>query len=504
MRRPTLGSVLCAVALAAASSVPIFTSTAGAVVTNTCTTGGAGISQYPNDPGGQSAIRVACTFTTATATASTFWKVEDSPEAVWHPGAGRTVAETSATANTVTSTAGHFSATADLNHPISGLGIPPRAFIVSVSGTTATLNVSGVVAHAAATLVVENSDARSVADATFSGSVVTSATAHFTAADIGRVITGTQIPHGTTITARTATTATLSHASVACAAPALAADCKVVSIDPVPTLTSARQVDDATASGAVLTSAQAGFRPTDVNLAVTGTGVPAGDFITSVSGNTATLNAAPTLGTNKVVTIGQPNAAAPANGDQAAQLNAELALSPHLVQGSAPCSANAVQGFGESGKWQNPGSFNTTALGSSTDASLKGPVVGQVLFPTSVISFAAYIVKVNAGVTGESQTLAHYDIVFPLLPTSLAACPSPSTAGTGSSFTFDATTAAQGAIASGVGAPTTNVLRALLDDVTGTSKTTSVFFHNVPTGAAFATVTCTEANPGVVDFGCGS
>lgn len=504
MRRPKFGSVLCAVAIATASAVPLFAAPAGAAVTNTCTTGGAGISQYPNDPGGQSSLRVSCTFTTATATSSTFWKVEESPEVVWHPGAGRTVVETSTTTNTVTSAAGHFSATADLNHPISGLGIPGRAFIISVSGTTATLNVSGVVAHAGATLIVENSDARSVADATFSGSTVTSPTAHFTAADIGKVITGTQIQHATTITAQTGGAATLSKPSTTCSAPALAADCKIVSLDPKTTLTTARQVDDATASGAVLTSAQAGFGATDVNLAVTGTGVPAGDFIKSVSGNTATLNVAPTLGTNKVVTIGQPNAAAPANGDQAAQLNAELALSPHLVQGQPNCALNSVQGFAESGKWENPGAFNGTALGSSTDASIKGPVVGQILYPTSVISFAAYVVKVKAAVSGESQTLAHYDVVFPLLPTSIAACPSPSTAGTGSSFAFNATTAAIGGIATGVGAPTTNVLRAFLDDITGTSKTTSIFFHNLPTGAPFVSVSCTEANPGIVDFGCGN
>jgi hypothetical protein len=269
-------------------------------------------------------------------------------------------------------------------------------------------------------------------------------------------------------------------------------------------LTTARQVDDATASGAVLTSAQAVFGPTDINLAVTGTGVPAGDYIKSVSGNTATLNVAPTLGTNKVVTIGQPSATAPANGDQAAQLNAELSLNPHLVQGSAACTTNSVQGFGESGKWENPGSFVAGALGSSTDTTIKGSVVGQILFPTSVISFAAYVVKVKAAVSGESQTLAHYDIVFPLLPTSLAACPTPSTAGTGSSFTFDATTAAQGALTTGVGAPTTGLLRGLLDDVTTATKATNIYFHNAVAGAPFATVSCTEKNPGIVDFGCGN
>ncbi len=124
------------------------------------------------------------------------------------------------------------------------------------------------------------------------------------------------------------------------------------------------------------------------------------------------------------------------------------------------------------------------------------------MFPTSVVSFAAYVVNVKASVAGESQTAAHSDIVFPLLPTALASCST--AAGDGSSFLFMATTAHQGALATGVGTPTTAQVRVLRDDLTGATLATHVYLHTAKTGAPLVTATCTMANPGAIDFGCGN
>jgi hypothetical protein len=56
---------------------------AGAV-TNACTNG-----MFPNQPGSNSALSIACTLTTATGGAGNAYSIEDFPEAVWHRGAAR-------------------------------------------------------------------------------------------------------------------------------------------------------------------------------------------------------------------------------------------------------------------------------------------------------------------------------------------------------------------------------------------------------------------------------
>src|SRR5207249_2966443 len=148
---------LVAAALGVASIA--FALPAGAV-TNSCAAPG-GISQFPNAPAGQSTLQVSCTLTTATATSSLFQKVEDSPQAVWHFGAGRQVTgNTTSGSPTITLTSGNFFAT-DVNHGISGFSasaslnggtgnvaltnsaLPATAFIKSVTNaTTAVLNIN--------------------------------------------------------------------------------------------------------------------------------------------------------------------------------------------------------------------------------------------------------------------------------------------------------------------------------------------------------------------------
>ncbi len=218
-KRSFVGLVAAALAVATiALAAP-----AGAAVSNACASPG-GISQFPNAPAGQSTLQVSCTFTTATAIANPFFKVEDSPQAAWHFGAGRQVTgNTTSGSTTITLTAGSVFAT-DVNHGISGFSasvslnggtgttavansaLPAGAYIVSVTNaTTAVLNVAATATGTAKKWTIENSDSRTFKDAvTTSGSgTVTSATANFTAADVGRTITGTNMKHGAKITART-------------------------------------------------------------------------------------------------------------------------------------------------------------------------------------------------------------------------------------------------------------------------------------------------------------
>src|SRR5438105_328183 len=210
-------SLLLLVAAMLAASSLVIASPAGAIA-NACT-----VNEFGNLPAGQSELKVNCTLTSASASVGLWNKVEDFSsgtgatgvaEAVWHVGAGRKVVTTAATvapSKVITAGAGHFAAS-DVNSVITGTGVPARAFIVAVTATTATLNVAtaGGGIASGTTLVVENGDGRSVTDATFSTTTITSTTAHFckpalgncgTHTDIGRHITGTQIPHGATITA---------------------------------------------------------------------------------------------------------------------------------------------------------------------------------------------------------------------------------------------------------------------------------------------------------------
>jgi hypothetical protein len=355
-----------------------------------------------------------------------------------------------------------------------------------------------------AVLTIENGTGRSAAGSTTSGSkTVTSPTANFVAGDAGRGISATAIPHGDTIATVTNSTTVV----MAVAASATAAN-KKISIADSPTLTSARQLKDAhtTNLSVTVTSATAVFGPTDVGLPVTGAGIPAGDWVaTAPNATTITLQVAATATSSAaVLTIGAPNSGAVLNGEAVAQLSSKLSLDPTAfggaVDGVPPCSANVLNASSLSGYWNNPGSY-ASALGSSTDVLIKGPTVGQILYPTSVISFAGYVTQVKAGTTGESQALAHYDIVLPQLLTGSVVCPAPSTVGVASVFRFDATSVNQGK--TGVGS-----LRDLNDFPAGTTtKTTTAYVHVIHVGSPTlftGSTACVETYPGSAAFTCGN
>ena len=71
--------------------------------------------------------------------------------------------------------------------------------------------------------------------------------------------------------------------------------------------------------------------------------------------------------------------------------------------------------------------------------TVPGPIIGQIVYFTgSGFDFGGYVVKVNAGTSGESDAAAHFDIYLPQLLTGIAVCPN--TAGVASTFSFNAAT----------------------------------------------------------------
>jgi len=503
-------------------------SPAGAVANSCATAGSQGIAMYPNTPAGQSNLKVSCTLTTPTAFGSQFYKTEDFPQAQWHLGAGRIVTgNTTSGSATITLTAGHFSA-ADVNHPISGFGssvslnggatpaaaltasgLPAGVFIKTfTNATTAVLSKAATGTFTARKWTIENSSSRTVTDAstTLSSGTVTSASANFQASDVGRTITGTNMAHGAKITARASATSV----TVAPVATATGTN-QQLSIGPPATETTARTVHDAhtTSGSTTLTSASAGFTASDVDLPVVGTGIPAGDYIKTVTNaTTVVLNAAATATSTTVsLVIGQPSATAPGNGDTALNLGAELDLNPTIVAGSDACTTNTTEGFVITGTWLNPGSFVSSAFGSSTDSSLNKPVVGEFAVPTAVVTFSGFVEQVPASTAGESQTAAHYDIIFPLLPTGIAIC-STGTAGIAASFQFLGVGHSQSQnLPTNVGPPSSAQIRAL-KDITTASVSSTAFLHiranNTSTTDTFTfSKACVEQYPGISDFGCG-
>jgi hypothetical protein len=114
--------------------------------------------------------------------------------------------------------------------------------------------------------------------------------------------------------------------------------------------------------------------------------------------------------------IGQPGADAPVAGNTTASLGAEINLNPTLVPTQDDCVKNTFEGFFIAGTWMNPGFYAGGALiGNPTLVS-----VGQIAYPTSLLSFAAYVRPQRTG--DGLQAGAHFEFVFPSLPTTIAVC----------------------------------------------------------------------------------
>jgi hypothetical protein len=496
---------------------------AGADGNNSCK-----FDMFPTAPGGSSELAAGCFLTSAVGAAGNKYVIEDYPQAVWHSGAGRLITTTAATASgkNITSSTGHFTV-ADVNNQVTGTNIASNSFIVSVAGSVATLNnaVTGTVALGAS-LRVQSNDARTLVDATFSGSTMTSATGHFckptisgcgTKNDVGKTVSGTQVAHFTTIASVTDSShVQLSATSLACPSGVSAANCQQVSLgfpQTAPPATARLLRDITVSSGNTLCSAAAAFQASDVNLAVlTTTGANPGGtqhWITAVAAagtspctatqTKATLNTGGlTNGTLQSYVLGQPASDAPSNGTTVGDLISELSVNPALAPGLPACSTSNLTGSALGAYWNNPGSFNTAALGQPSGVTVPGPIIGQIVYFTgSGFDFGGYVVNVKAGTAGESDASAHFDIYLPSLLTGVAVCPN--TAGVASTFRFNAAT---------VGSQTTGSpgsVRSVTDYASGSHSGVAYehIFKATTLQLTVASTPCAIAYPPTNGYNCG-
>lgn len=421
-------------AAAALAATVIVAAPAGAVLSNACKEG-----MFLAAAGNSGGLEVACTFTSAGIVASNgSLLIHDYPTAVWNSGAARQVNVNDATAGSFTITSapavGQVGITAsDIDHSIEGPGIAAGDFVKSVSGTTVTLALKTVAGGGTGkTVLIANSRARAVLDgATFAGTgKVTSATANFAAGDVGMRLSGGSLPDGATIASVTPP----STAMLACTGCIPAGFGSVqngsslpITMEPPSAPTSNRFVTDALFTAAsTITSTTAKFAASDLGLAVSGTGVPAGTHITATAsgGGSATVSPAtlPVSGTQHSITVGVPVRTAPVSGEVAGELGIQLTVNPALSPTSPPCSAKKVSAFEINNLWQNPGTYDTSV--SSTDFSgslLPGTSTAQMLFKTSATNFAGFLVQ-NVTVTGTTATTTGYAISYPFLPIGAGVC----------------------------------------------------------------------------------
>jgi hypothetical protein len=438
----------------------------------------------------------------------------DFPTAIWHNGAAKTVsASTTNASKTLTAANGRFTSV-DVNRTVSGAGIQPYTFITAVaSATSVTLSRNATATASAVSVKVDNSNARSVNDgvttstnlANQNKNQVISAMANFNANDVGKSISGTNIPAGATISS------VVNQFKVTISADAIATQNAgaVITIGASQVVTSTREINDGVVAGnaattgrKVITSASAKFATSDIGLPVYGTCIPAGAYIVSVvpAFGTATLNAdvsgCGTTGlSGRRIVIGDPTVTAPADGNGMATLASSLILNPTLVVGTPACSTNTVYGTSLSGSWYNPGAYLTAVRPAAA-------TIGQIAFRTAVVNFAGYVIQVNANTANDPQTAAHFDISFPSLPTGLAACPN---TGTSSSVSFSGSTDSSSNVATGVGRPSTP-LRGLGRPASA-EVTSSAYFTAGANGTSPAqqfSGTCVVKQVATFGFPCGN
>jgi hypothetical protein len=118
---------------------------------------------------------------------------------------------------TLTSATAAFTS-ADVGNPITGTNIPAATTISGyTSATSVTLSQNATGSGSPTTFKIYGDGNRTVIDAvtTHGSTTLTSATAYFTAADVGRPVTGTTLSAGTTIiSVQSATSATISAAAI--------------------------------------------------------------------------------------------------------------------------------------------------------------------------------------------------------------------------------------------------------------------------------------------------
>jgi len=531
------------VAIATAGVIPLFAAPAGAA--NTCNGVGVAGGEFPNTPGAQSQWKIDCTTNAGTKVDNIV--VADAGNAYWHRGAARSV--------TVTPTAGPsanitFAASAitasDLRRPISGGCIAGGAFIRTIVSTTvATLSkANGTTGCAAVSATVEHTNSRVLQDASCTASpagVITSASGVFTATDIGKSVSGGPFKIGSRISAVTATTATVKLAAsgapgnAACTAPdtiTIGAATYTPSTAAAPAWNTDPMSVDMTNSaangqafscvGSVMTETAAAIAAGQ-NFSTAYAKLPVvfkvGAITTvrsvlSASTTAFTLNAACPAGVTATageVAIGKPGANAPKTGNSFASLSAELNLNPVLVATQDDCSLNTFEGFQVIGTWNNPMNSLGTLSGYTTTAVLGAPVLvstGQVLYPTAVVSFAAYIrPQRTGGLAGGLPAGSHFEFVFPSLPTTLAVCLTAGNPANGTALAFGlapTTLSTSPALPTASGNPADPGIRAIGPQTGATHGQYTLKNGAAVVVANSALPTCTiPLNTAVPAFGCG-
>jgi hypothetical protein len=362
---------------------------------------------------------------------------------------------------------------------------------------------------------------------TAGSNVVTSASAHFcapaitgcasTQTDVGKRISGGDLPDGATIASVTnATTVTLACAGCVGGFTGVStASNQVIALANDPAPTSARYITNITAPGnnKVITSSTGGFATTDIRLPVTiqtNTGVPialpgARIIAVAANGTTATLSAASNVpATAKRAVIGLATKTAPATNDVAGYLAILLKVNPLVSPTSPPCAADKVSGFQIPLLWKNPGAYNTTVAGGTNQFSGTSPAatsIAQFDFNTASTSFSGYLEQhytTTASVAGPSSYTVHYTF----LPITVGLCP-----GTGDATTFNfgglALKIAQNPSFTGGGG---GGERGILPEPQGTQTTyTGATGAQVTTSAGSQptnTNACTVSSPSLLQVGC--
>jgi hypothetical protein len=516
-------------------SVPMALVTAGsAFAAATCQS-----SVSPINVNSEVSLKVACLVdVSATASLNTnHLEIHDALNAAWHRGAAQTVTVTTAVSTTLTFAAGTIQ-TRDVNRPISGTGIAATAFIRSVSPAACTATCTSAIlsqpstAAATITATIEHTTARIVKDASYTAgatSTLTSATGGFATTDVNKGVSGAGFKPGSRISSRISATQVVVTPGAATALATStgevtfgAVQYTAVSPSTVTTYTDANtrevgkttNVPAGTASCATstltITAAGGGTNLGDIGLKVS--------FINSAGAVVATsaVTARPTATTDTIspacpttapgntwteIAVGEPGANAPHNGATVASLTSALNLNNALNATSDNCNTNTYEGFGIAGDWNNPGAYQTTGVfGVPSEGS-----VAQVLYPTSVVSFAAYVVP-KASDTHVAGP--HFDVIFPTLPTSLAVCPivaGTTTTHTGIDFGFLSTTLSTAPfLPTGSGNPGSPGVRQVGPAVGLFGEKVSLFNGSTQLGVDIAPTGCTFiASTATPAFTCG-
>ncbi len=505
---------LTAVVVAALLAIPLAAAPAAAApIPSGCKSSslpGAAIGWYPANPGSQSALQVSCRFDASTGSAmvANAFTIHDAGLAQFHNGAARTVTSngSSIAAGATTFTlASCVGITGYVNRPISRNPFPnppaadtvqlaARTFVKSISAgcvvtlsqpTVATAGPAADIAIPGATqFKIDNSIGRSVADGVTNGSAtITSATANFTAADVGLSVGGAVAPGSTIATFVNATTVTLTSPTVT-SAPA-----QVLYFGGSLVSSTTRQANDgSTTSTTVVRSPAAKFKTDDVGLPITGSctapsayTIPANTYILSVSGSNATTNGGLVSGKSGcTIVIGDPSVTAPVNGEMMASQLIQMDLNPSLAAGVDDCSNNTLESFSFPGQWLNPGSF-AGGIFNTQPADTKA--IGQIVFRNAGGVSSAFVIDRGLFTPGDPQASAHYDLVFPLLPVAFAMCTSANSPGLGFTIQVSPVTLSQGVLPAGTGKPSSAQVRGL---------------GLTPTGGYTDSVTIVSDDPAVV------